>query len=293
MRLNSPIPRSFPAAAPRTLPYPAAVRRSLHPPLEPSHHRLPREHDPRPPPQRHLQPTRQVLARAVLDLAAARDGDRQHRRLPRRLALEHQRMPGRAAAHPPPRLPDRRGHAGERRREAQQAVLDAQHHRGRRGGQRAHRDAAAREGDAGVGVRETLGLAPPPVLGEGRPPVLLRVGGRAGEIDAPLPQARRARDARAEQVWVPVLRQAGDDLRGADAAEGRARPLPLVGEADVEPRVRVEVDVQRGCVGPQDAGGLDAERPGVGTRHRHERGAHEPLRMHREGDEGPGAGGVV
>ena len=33
-------------------------------------------------------------------------------------------------------------------------------------------------------------------------------------------------DARAEQVRVPVLRQPGDDLRRADAAEGAARPRP-------------------------------------------------------------------
>ena len=49
--------------------------------------------------------------------------------------------------------------------------------------------------------------------------------------DRLLPQPRRALDARAEQVRVPVLRQPGDALRGADAAERAPRPRPAVAHA--------------------------------------------------------------
>ena len=90
---------------------------------------------------------------------------------------------------------------------------------------------AARERHARVRpLGEAVGLAPPPRRRmPARAPVLLGVRGRAVEGERVRPADPAARDARAEQVRMPVLAEARDRLRGPDPAERAARAATDVG----------------------------------------------------------------
>ena len=150
---------------------------------------------------------------------------------------------GRGCASPPPH----RGREGrERRREPHDSVLEPDDDR-RRG---AAEHPAARERRAGVGAREARGLAPPPVLGEARAPVLLGVDRRA------VPP--RSHDPPAEQVRVPVLREPGHDLRRPDPAED---PLPLAPplKPQFKPSTLAEVHAQPLGRGSEGGPGADRE----------------------------------
>ena len=83
--------------------------------------------------------------------------------------------------------------------------------------------------DAPTGEGHALGLAPPPVVGEGGAPVLLRVDVGAVERAG----AEGAGDTRAEQPRRPVLAEPGDRLRGAERAERAPRPDVAVLEVSV------------------------------------------------------------
>ena len=235
------------AADPDPLPYPAAVdvRRRPTPTAPAPPPPTPREHDPPPPPHRHAQPPRQVLVRAgSTTRRSPGTGTGSTAGAARRLALELHEPPRRACRAPasPPRRP--RGEPRERRRErAAAGPRGARRPRSARPptGPSAH--APAGERDARVGVREALGLPPPPVLGERRRPSSsprsVAPGGRR-----PSP-SRASPHARPEQVRMPVLRQPGDELGRPDAAERpRAATAAARAKRDVEPGVRPEVDVQ-------------------------------------------------
>jgi hypothetical protein len=128
-----------------------------------------------------------------------------------------------------------------------------------------------------------------------RAPVLLGVRLPAGEIDRLAADDRRAADRRGEQMRVPVLAEAGDEMGRARSSEQRAARRPGRGEADVESGVRPEVGGQPAAVGGQRAG-LAArphtERGAIVTGARQIGSAQKSSRMGRQRDRRPRVRGV-
>ena len=106
---------------------------------------------------------------------------------------------------------------------------------------------------------------------ERRTPVLLGVAERAIQPTA--------LDPRAQHVRVPVLRQAGDDVRWPERPKGPVRPPDPVGEAHIEAGALTEVDAQPLVVAHQDGACPHAEAAPVRARLRDDHRAQQALGM--------------
>ena len=161
---------------------------------------------------------------------------------------------------------------------------------------------SAGEGDAGVGVREPLGLAPPPALGEpAPPPVLLPIDLGTGELPAVAVHFYRPGRRPAQEPRVPVLVQAGHRLEDAGPPEGPVRPPPGFGDDQVEVgawhvHAQAAVVTDEGVVGARAHGvrvgpgtveGVrdEACRDAVPRRGRHPDGGPRPARGTVDADE--------
>ena len=200
--------------------------------LEPRERRLAREQRAPAAPHGDPHPAREVLARAQLGARRAGDRDEQLVRRGRRPRRPRGRppRPGRAPAHA-----TRRRATATRLRPAGGVMRSTSSPTRATTAVGLTRAPASRIGPPAKATHtgasaERARLPPPPAAGEGAAPVLLHVGRRAVERDRLAAHPRPAADARGEHDRLPVLRQAGHQVREPERAarerHGAARAPP-------------------------------------------------------------------
>ncbi len=178
-------------------------------------------------------------------------------------------------------------HARQRRRQPQHLLAEAHDDGGRRHHPPRDSQPAARERHRDVAAGEGAGVAPPPVPGEARAPVLLGVRRRAVQAHGQPADARLPLDPGGQDHRMPILAQSRHGLRRAKRTEDRPRPEYGGSSPQVDPGVIPEAGVNALCRAVQGSRSPDAEALAPTGRRSDDRVTHEAAGVGSDRHRGP------